>query len=72
MINHIDQSNNFESLKVYHTDKNLFLPNLNFLKLKGLKNGQKFFIKGLYTEKQLDDYLSLIDDQIEYFVKEFC
>ena len=72
MINHIDQSENFESLKVYNSEKNLFLPNLNFLKMKGLKNGQKFFIKGLYTEKHIDNYLNLIDDNLEYFVKEFC
>ena len=72
MINHINQTENFVSLKVYNSEHNLFLPNLNFLKLKGLKNGQKFFIKGLYTEKQINDYFTLIDENIEYFVKEFC
>jgi hypothetical protein len=72
MVNMIDQSENFVSLKVYNSEHNLFLPNLNFLKLKGLKNGQKFFIKGLFTEKQIDDYFTLIDEHIEYFVKEFC
>tara|TARA_R110000751_G_scaffold86595_3_gene172312 strand:- start:156 stop:1526 length:1371 start_codon:yes stop_codon:yes gene_type:complete len=72
MLNHITQDNSFNSLKVFDSENNIFMPNMTFLKLKGLNNGQKFFISGLYTENMINEYLDLLNNSIDNFVKEFC
>ena len=46
-------------------------PNMTFLKLKGLNNGQKFYIQGLYTDTMIENYLDDIEEKIDYFVEEY-
>ena len=74
LVNQIKQNNEFEGLRAqttrYDTDVVNF-PNMTFLKLKGLNNGQKFFIQGLYTDNMIENYLDDIEDKIESFVEDF-
>jgi hypothetical protein len=74
LVNQIKQNNEFDSLRAestrYDTDVVNF-PNMTFLKLKGLNNGQKFYIQGLYTDTMIENYLDDIEDKIEYFVEEY-
>ena len=74
LVDQIKQNNDFEGLRVqstrYDTDVMNF-PNMTFLKLKGLNNGQKFFIQGLYTDNMIENYLDDIEDKIESFVEDF-
>jgi len=74
LVNQIKQNNEFDSLRAettrYDSDVVNF-PNMTFLKLKGLNNGQKFYIQGLYTDTMIENYLDDIEDKIEYFVEEY-
>jgi hypothetical protein len=75
LVNQIKQNNEFDSLRAetirYDTDDVTNFPNMTFLKLKGLNNGQKFYIQGLYTDTMIQNYLDDIEDKIEYFVEEY-
>ena len=76
LVNQIKQNNEFDSLRAetirYDGGSNVVsFPNMTFLKLKGLNNGQKFYIQGLYTDTMIQNYLDDIEDKIEYFIEEY-
>jgi len=75
LVNQIKQNNEFDSLRAetirYDTDDVVNFPNMTFLKLKGLNNGQKFYIQGLYTDTMIENYLDDIEEKIDYFVEEY-
>jgi hypothetical protein len=70
MVNSINQNQNFDKLYEYNEKLEMLMPNMTFLKLKGLNNGKTIFINGMYSKTMIEKYMDSIDDYIELFVKE--
>ena len=60
-------SYNENSLLEFDEDDSI-KPNISFLRLKGLQHGSKLFIKGLYTDNMVNNYLDRIHDTLSYDV----
>ena len=73
MVNHLPIDNEFESLETYYYpeyDQKEKIANVNFLKLKGLNNGQNFYIQRIYTDNMIKDYLNQIEGTVNYILEE--
>lgn len=60
-----NQSYNLSELDVYDSTKDENMPNISFLKVKGLNNGIKYYVKGIYTDNMIQDYIAEIENKIE-------
>ena len=73
LINYLPIDNQFESLETNFYpdyDQREKIANVNFLKLKGLNNGQNFYIQGIYTDNMIKDYLNQIEGTVNYILEE--
>jgi len=65
--NHSFINHNMDSLLEFD-DNDGIKPNISFLRLKGLQHGKKLFIKGLYTDNMINNYLQRLYDSLTYDV----
>jgi len=73
LVNELPIDNQFESLETSfypEYDQSEKIANVNFLKLKGLNNGQNFYIQGMYTDNMIKDYLNQIESTVNYILEE--
>jgi len=73
MVNHLPIDNQFESLETSfysEYDQREKIANVNFLKLKGLNNGQNFYIQGMYTDNMIENYMNKLKNTVNYVIEE--
>ena len=73
LINELPIDSEFASLETSfypEYDQREKIANVNFLKLKGLNNGQKYYIQGVYTDIMIKDYLNQIEGTVNYILEE--
>ena len=75
LINDLPIDSEFESLETnfynqFDSSSQETIANVNFLKLKGLNNGQNFYIQGIYTNNMIEQFMNELKETVNHVLEE--